>query len=293
MKDTSKAAKISLSLALMLFVFTMTPGSFLFNSLKPVSAAPLTDVSVSPASNIKNQKATYNFFLTTKTTGTIKIIQIDFPSSFKLAEIRLIEKSGIGSGSLSSSGSTLKYTVNNAISVDAGTTIKLEIGTITAKRADTYTVSMKTLSPQNVVIDGPTSSDLFTIKGISGTDVSSNFMKRKTLLDDVAGNTHGWNPDGSAKSFGIIDGDVSGPGNNIFVSAIDEDGGGCRTTDFESEENLMSIICDVAPANNTALHYLITKLPDNVVTSTSLISSQSLLSSSIPSSPFDSLQVDK
>ena len=52
----------------------------------------------------------------------------------------------------------------------------------------------------------------------------------------------------------------------------------------------MSIICDVAPANNNSLHYLIIKLPAEVVTSTSITSSQSLLSSSIPSSPFDSSQ---
>jgi hypothetical protein len=189
----------------------------------------------------------------------------------------------------------LKYTVNNAESVAAGTTIKLEIGKIIATGAGTHTVSMKTLSPQNVVIDGPTSSDSFKIKAIYGSDVSSNFIKRKTLLDDAAGNTHGWNPDGSVKNFGIVDGDVSGPANNIFVSAIDEDGAGCRTTDIMSEENLMSINCDVAPANNNALHYLITKLPENVVTSTALFSSQSTLSSSMPSSPspFDSLQVEK
>jgi hypothetical protein len=291
MKDTSKVFKISLSLALMVFVFTMTTGSSLFNILKPVSAAALTGgVSVSPASNIINEKATYNFFLKTKTTGTIKIIQIDFPSSFDLSKIRLIERSGIGSGSLSFSGSILNYTVNSATSVAAGTTIKLEIGRIIATEAGGHTVSMKTISPQNVVIDGPTSSSSFTIKAITGEDVSPGFIKRKTLLDDAAGNVHGWKPDGSAKIFGIIDGDISGPANNIFVSAIDEDGAGCRTTDLASEENVMSIICDVAPANNNSLHYLIIKLPAEVVTSTSITSSQSLLSSSIPSSPFDSSQ---
>lgn len=289
MKDTAKVFKISLSLALMVFVFTMTPGSSLVNILKPVSADALTGVSVSPASNIKNERATYNFFLTTNTTATVKIIQIDFPSSFDLSKIRLIERSGIGSGSLSFSGSTLNYTVNSATSVAAGKTIKLEIGRIIATEAGGHIVSMKTISPQNIVIDGPTLSSSFTIKAITGEDVSPGFIKRKTLLDDAAGNVHGWNPDGSAKTFGIIDRDISGPANNIFVSAIDEDGAGCRTTDLASEENLMSIICDAAPDNNS-LHYLIIKLPAEVVASTSLNSSQSLLSSSIPSSPFDSSQ---
>lgn len=136
MKDTAKVFKISLSLALMVFVFTMTPGSSLLNILKPVSADALTGVSVSPASNIKNERATYNFFLTTNTTATVKIVQIDFPSSFDLSKIRLIERSGIGSGSLSFSGSTLNYTVNSATSIAAGKTIKLEIGRIVATEAE-------------------------------------------------------------------------------------------------------------------------------------------------------------
>ena len=187
----------------------------------------------------------------------------------------------------------MKYTVNSATSVPAGTDITLEVGRIIATEAGRQTVSIQTISPQNVVIDGPTSSGSFTIKAILGKDVSPGFIKRKTLLDDAAGNTHGWNPDGSAKIFGIIDDDIPGPTNDVFFcSAIDEDGAGCRTIDFDAEENLMSIRCDFPPANNNALHYLITKLPPNVVTST-LISSQSLLSSSIPSSPFDTLKVDK
>ena len=78
MKDSSKVFKISLSLALMVIVFTMTPGSSLFNILKPVSAAALTGVSLPPASNVINERATYDIFLTTKTTGTIKIIQSIF-----------------------------------------------------------------------------------------------------------------------------------------------------------------------------------------------------------------------
>ena len=148
MKHTSKVVKISLSLALMLFVLTMTPASSLFNILKPASAAPLTSMSVSPMSNTINEMDTYDFLFKTATTGTIKTIEINFPSSFNVANIRLIERDGIGSGTLSFSGSTIKYTVGGSDSIPAGTNIRLEIARIIATAEGSFTVSIKTLNSQ-------------------------------------------------------------------------------------------------------------------------------------------------
>jgi hypothetical protein len=84
MNSASKVVKISLSLTLMLFVFTMTPASSLFNIVKPVSAAQLTSISVSSMSNVINEMDTYDFLFKTATTGTIKTIEINFPSSFNV-----------------------------------------------------------------------------------------------------------------------------------------------------------------------------------------------------------------
>lgn len=280
----------------MVFVFTMTPGSTLFNIVKPVSAATLTSVKVIPDSNVNNERATYNLFLKTATTGTIKTIQINFPSSFNLADISLLEKSNIGSGSLSFTGSTMKYTVNSAASVPAGTTIELEVGRIIAENAGTFTVSMRTLNSGAGIIDGPTTSGSFIIKQITGSDISKSitgddispsFMIRKTLNDG----TGGWVPNGIASIFTISDNDVFPTGtqaDSTFVSVMNRfnDGGGCTVSHFDPGQ--FRITCTSAPSDNAQLHYVITKLPANVVTSSSLS-----VSSSIPSSPFDSLQTDK
>jgi len=289
MKNTSKVVKISLSLALMLFVFAMTPASSLFNILRPVSAAPLTSISVSPASNIINEMATYNFLFKTATTGTIKTIEINFPSSFNVANIRLIEREGIGSGTLSFSGSTIKYTVGGSDSIPAGTNIRLEMARIIAIEEGSFTVSIKTLNSQGGTIDGPTTSGPFIIKSITGNDISPGFMIRKTLKDDAAGNAHGWNPDNDIKFFSITDNDLD-PTNtesdSYFVSIIPKgtnsgiNVGAILCTVYDWISTAFNVRCNSAPEDLASLHYIITKLPPHVVTSSSSVpSSQS-------SSPF-------
>jgi hypothetical protein len=140
-KNVSKIFKTALVLVLVVFAFTMSSPSSYFQVIKPAMAAGLTSVSVVPASNIINEKSTYDFFFKTATTGTIKTIQIDFSSAFTLSNAKLVEKSGIGSGSLSISGTSLKYTVSGPVSVPSGTDIRLEIGRIVATAAGSFTVS--------------------------------------------------------------------------------------------------------------------------------------------------------
>jgi hypothetical protein len=72
-KISNNIFKISLSIVLVAFVFDMSTES-IFQIVKPAMAAPLTSVSVVPASGLKNQRTTYDIFLTTATTGTIKTI---------------------------------------------------------------------------------------------------------------------------------------------------------------------------------------------------------------------------
>jgi len=297
MKHTSKVVKISLSLALMVFVLTMTPVSSLFNIVKPVSAAPLTSMSVSPTSNIINELATYSFQFKTATSGTIKTIEISFPSSFDVSGIRLVEREGISSGTLSSTGSTIKYTLGSAQSISDGTNIRLEIARIIATAEGSFTVSIKTLNSQGGTIDGPTTSGPFIIKSIDGNDVSPAFMIRKTLKDDPAGNALGWNPNGVDTIFSIDDPDVTGSPDGTFVQAYDQSGGRCRVTNALDGPELPGFLvrCEIPASENGVLQYMITKLPANVVTSSASVSSpqSSSSSTSIPSSPFDSLLIDK
>jgi hypothetical protein len=277
---------IPLSLALVILVVSTFPVSSL-QFIKPAMAAGLTGVYVVPASNIVNERATYDIFLKPATTATIETIEMNFPASFDLtAATRLIENSGIGSGSLSVTGSTLKYTVSSPVSVPAGTSIRLEIGRIVATTADRFTVSISTLNTASSIIDGPTPSSSIIIKDITGNDVSPNFMIRKTLNDDAAGNALGWNPDGLTSGFVIDDNDLSGEANGVMVSVAVHD---CVVAQIVAPNHFAVIQCDTGPPNGTTLEYLITKLPPHVVTSSSLSSTTTSSTSSTISSPFSLL----
>lgn len=284
MNGTNKAIKISLSLALMIFVLTMTPATTFFQSAQ---AATLTTITILPANNIVNTRTTYDIMFKTATTATIKTIEMTFPSAFDLSPAtRYIEKVGIGSGSLSNpSSNTLIYTVNNPESISAGTNIRLEIGKIVnSNTAGSFTVGITTKNTAGSVIDGPTQSSSFPIKDITGNDVSPAFMIRKTLNDDPAGNGHGWDPNSGVTSFSITDDDVTGPLGGIFVDIyVHPDIDNCRVRELQPIIGGFIINCSTPPADTRALHYLITKLPEHVVTS----------SLSVSSSPFDSLLKDK
>jgi hypothetical protein len=83
-KNISKRTfQASFTLLLIVFVFTMSSPSF-FQMVNPVMAAGLTSVSVVPMTGIVNQRTTYDIFLKTATTATIKTIEMTFPPSFDL-----------------------------------------------------------------------------------------------------------------------------------------------------------------------------------------------------------------
>ena len=307
MKDTSQKNKfrskfIPLSLALIILVVSTSPFSSL-QLVKEAEAAGLTNVSVVPASNIINERATYDIFLETATTGTIKTIEMTFPPSFDLtAATRYIERSGIGSGSLSSSGSTLKYTVNSPESVPAGKNIRLEIGNILAGSEGSFTVSIITKTDSGGTLDGPTDSGVFTIKSIgtndildnkvsssdikdnsiTGSDISTALMIQKTLHDDTVGNTRGWNPDGSKKAFAIADPDISSAPNSQFVSMMIRSENPVFCAAAGADTGLFVVYCDSAPRNSADINYIITKLPSHDVTSSLSASSESTPSSVSP-----------
>jgi hypothetical protein len=290
-KKTSKNIfKISLSLVLIAFVFDMSTESY-FQVIKPAEAAGLTNVSVVPTSGLVNQRTTYDIFLKTATTATIKTIEMTFPSSFDLTlATKYIERGGIGSGSLSSSGSTLQYTVNSPVSVPAGTTIRLEIARIIATTpSSSFTVSIRTLNTANSQIDGPTTSSSFTIKSISSNDVSPSFMVRKTLFDDAAGHAHGWNPTGGANPLFVSDSDISGSPDNIFVTVMVSTKI-CATSVIDTTAHIFIVLCNSPPADNSNLNYEIHKLPGQVVTSSLSVSPSSTSSESSSAPSFASSQ---
>ena len=291
---SNRIFKTSLTLILVVLVFTVAPAFSFFSFVKPAMAAGiLTSVNVVPSSNLVTTRSTYNIFFTTATTGTIKTIEMNFGSDFNIASAtRLIESSGIGSGTLSVSGSILKYTVSNPVSVPSGTAIRLEIGRIIANTVGgALKITLTTKNSLGAVIDGPTISTGFPIfdidtkaiadNSITGNDVSPSFMVRKTLYDDDAGHAHGWNPDGSTKSFAIFDSNVSGASDSEFISVMIRYANLAYCTSSPGDTGLFVVHCNNAPVDSAVLDYVITKLPANVVTSTdtSAITSSSALSS--------------
>jgi len=320
-KDASKSIfKTSFTLLIIVFAFTMS--SPFFQMVKPAEAAgTLTNVSILPTSNMVNERATYDIFFKTATTGTIKTIHMTFPTGFDVSSAtKLIERSGIGAGILSApSSTTLIYTVNSPVIVPAGTTIRLEIGRIVnSNTAGNFKVSIateRTTTP--IIIDGPTLSTFFPIKDIGtndigansvtsskiadnsiiGDDISTSFTIRKTLHDDTAGHTHGWNPDISTTAFAISDSDISGASSSEFVSVSVRSGNPVFCAAATGDAGLFGVYCDSPPGNSAELDYIITKLPahDDVTLSLSASSSESTPSSAFPllsSSPHTSALPD-
>jgi hypothetical protein len=135
-------------------------------------AAPLS-VFTSLSSNIVNTNSSYQIEFTTATNGTIKTIDIGFPDNYNTQFAKLIETSGIGPGSLSvNSGmspytSTIQYTVNYPVTIPNDTYIKLKISNITNPNMarDDYTLLITTKDTANNIIDGPSKTKTFIIKG--------------------------------------------------------------------------------------------------------------------------------
>jgi hypothetical protein len=312
--------KTSFTLLLIVFAFTMSSPSSFFQIIKPAEAAgTLTNISIVPTNNIVNTRATYDIFFKTATTGTIKIIHMTFPSGFDVsAATKVIEREGIGKGVMSApSTSTLIFTVSDPVSVPAGTTIRLEIGrVVNSGTAGSFKVSIateRTTTP--IIIDGPTLSTFFPIKdigtndiavnsvtgsklaansvtsskiadnSITAEDVSTSFTIRKTLHDDTAGHTHGWNPDISTTAFAISDSDISGASSNEFVSVSVRSGNPVFCAAASGDTGVFGVYCDSPPGNSAELDYIITKLPahDDVASSLSASTSESTPSSASPS----------
>lgn len=294
---SDRILKTSLSLLLIVLVFTMAPAYSFFSLIKPAMAAGiLTSIRVVPSNNLVTTKSTYDIFFTTATTGTIKTIEMNFGGDFNVAPAaKLIERVGIGSGALSASGSILKYTVSNPVSISSGTEVRLEIGRIIAHTVgDSFQITVTTKNALGSIIDGPTLSTGFQIydigtdaiadKSITGDDVSPAFMVRKTLYDDDAGHAHGWDPNGSTKSFAIFDSNIAGASDSDFISVMIRYANLAYCTASPGDTGLFVVHCNNAPVDSAVLDYVITKLPANVVTSTDTSAfKSSTITSSIPS----------
>ena len=145
---------------------------------------------------------------------------------------------------------------------------------------------------------------VFTIFSLSYLQVikpamaAPSFIISKTLKDDAAGHSHGWNPNGNNDGFNIIDNDVS-PTKFLHVIASgdpNEDPGTaiCDVT-IQVKQGVFVVNCRGTPADGAPLRYIIIDVPTKVVTSILPVSSSESESSPSPSpsSPFATLPVGK
>jgi hypothetical protein len=153
-------------------------------------AGSLTNVFAMPAENIFSTKTYYTIAFTTATTGSLKLIEITFPTGFNVGSAKLIQAQNIGGGVLSVSGQTLKYTVSTPISVAAPKAIKIMIGDISNPAfgvnlpPNQVSITTKEISGANqIIIDGPTKSALFTLIQVSSPMVGANAVDSSKIKD--------------------------------------------------------------------------------------------------------------
>ena len=144
-------------------------------------AGALANVFVMPSDNMFKSESYYVVAFTTGTTGTIKTITMTFPSGFVLTNAKLIEVQNIGAGSIGISGQTITYSVNSAVSMSAGTAIKIMIGKIVNAATTSNTVAVTTKNATPATIDGPTNSATFTLIQVTNSMIGTSAVSNSKI----------------------------------------------------------------------------------------------------------------
>lgn len=199
--------------------------------------APLSGVSARQTNNIVGAQSYYDFVFTTSTTGTIKFIDITFPAGTVIGSSPLlVKREGTGAGTAAKTSATvIRHTVTNAVSVPAGTEIRLEFFNIVNPTLPNtgYEVTITTRDAAGTAIDGPTPSNSLKMKQIGTGQIADNaittpkiadgaitsfkitdgavtqvepaddFVKQVLIRDTPNGHAVGWDPNGVATVFEI------------------------------------------------------------------------------------------
>jgi prealbumin domain-containing protein len=151
-----------------------------------ITQAALGSLTARPTNNIVDTKSFYDVVFLTGLTGAIKTIQVTFPAGTVVPTSAFFnEAEGIGPGTVSKSGQTITYTVTNAVSIPAGTKIRLEFANINnpANPSTSYQVTVTTRNAANGIIDGPTQSTAYSIKQIGTSDIADNAVTTPKIAD--------------------------------------------------------------------------------------------------------------
>jgi hypothetical protein len=140
------------------------------------------------SNDLVNSLAFYEVTFITSTTGAIDKIEMEFPAGTNIAAAGVIERVGIGGGTLLKSGSSITYDVTTPVSIPAGTFIRLEIFGIKNPNnpSTTFTATITTRDSGGNLIDGPSQTNVYTVKQIGTNDIADNSITdAKLSLDSV------------------------------------------------------------------------------------------------------------
>lgn len=150
------------------FLLTLLIGIFAAVSAVQVHAAALTNV-VHSASDyaISTSPSTHTISFVTATSDTVGKVKMAFSDGFTFSGISLDSFTGIATGTISYTGDTIIYTVTTPETLSSGTTCTIRIAGIgnASVCADTYAVSVSTVTAEDTLIDGPDSSNTFALTG--------------------------------------------------------------------------------------------------------------------------------
>jgi hypothetical protein len=93
----------------------------------PTIQAPLQIPRTLQSTDLVNSLAFYEVTFIISTSGAIDEIRMDFPAGTGVGAAGIIERIGIGGGTLLKSGSSITYDVTTPVSIPAGTFIRLEM----------------------------------------------------------------------------------------------------------------------------------------------------------------------
>ena len=142
-----------------------------------------------------------------------------------------------------------------------------------------YKVTVTTRTAGGTVIDGPTTSNGFSMKqigtgqiadnSITSTKPAESFMKKVAVSDTPAGNAKGWTPDGVDTTFTISEPLLSTASFTyvtMYVLSGTSTNHFCNVVPVDAIFGNFDIACSSPPANLDALRYVVINLPTELVT---------------------------
>ena len=159
--------------------------------------ALLSPLQAFPTNAFVNNRAFYDISFKAATTSTIRQVLLTFPAGTAVSQAAVVEVSGIGDGTFSTSGQTVTYTVTSPSQVLQGKTIRLQVDYIlnppTPSPAGGYTIQVTTKDPGGATIDSGSTSG-YVIKQIQEQDIANNaifsakIQDGQVLTKDIADN---------------------------------------------------------------------------------------------------------